>query len=70
MNCLDYQCSLTLQNKSRQRGATLVVALVVVLLVVMLATRISADYLVLFRTIENQNSLQEISNHSQERILE
>src|SRR5687768_7111245 len=44
---------------SRQRGATLVVALVVVLLVVMLATRISADYLVLFRTIENQNSLQQ-----------
>jgi general secretion pathway protein K len=36
-----------------------VIALVVVLLVVMLATRISGDYLVLFRTIENQNSLQQ-----------
>jgi general secretion pathway protein K len=44
---------------ARQSGATLVVALVVVLLVVMLATRVTGDYLVLFRTIENQNSLQQ-----------
>ncbi len=60
MNCRDHQFSRTqAPARFRQRGATLVVALVVVLLVVMLATRISGDYLVLFRTIENQNSLQQ-----------
>jgi general secretion pathway protein K len=42
-----------------QRGAALIVALVVVLLVVMLATRVSSDYLVLFRTVENQNEQQQ-----------
>ncbi len=46
-------------RKSRQQGAALVVALVVVLLVVMLATRVSSDYLVLFRTVENQSELQQ-----------
>jgi general secretion pathway protein K len=43
----------------RQRGATLVIALVVVLLVVMLTTRLGSDYLVLFRTVENQTALQQ-----------
>lgn len=43
----------------QQRGAALVVALVVVFLVALLATRISSDYLVLFRTVENQDQLQQ-----------
>ena len=43
----------------RERGAALIVALVVVLLVVMLATRVSSDYLVLFRSVENQSGLQQ-----------
>jgi general secretion pathway protein K len=43
----------------RQRGAALIIALVVVLLVVMLATRVSSDYLVLFRTVENQGEQQQ-----------
>lgn len=42
-----------------QGGAALIVALVVVLLVVLLATRVSSDYLVLFRTVENQSELQQ-----------
>jgi general secretion pathway protein K len=42
-----------------QHGAALIVALVVVLLVVLLATRVSSDYLVLFRTVENQGELQQ-----------
>ena len=43
----------------RQRGATLIVALLVVLIVVALATRISRDYFVLQRTLENENELQQ-----------
>lgn len=43
----------------KQNGAALIIALVVVLLVVMLATRISSDYLVLFRSVENQAGLQQ-----------
>lgn len=42
-----------------QRGATLVLALIVVLIVVALATRISRDYFVLQRTLENQQQLQQ-----------
>lgn len=53
MNCPDKLSSAG----TTQRGATLIVALVVVLLVVMLATRISSDYLVLFRTVENQTAV-------------
>ena len=53
LNCPDKLSSAG----STQRGATLIVALVVVLLVVMLATRISSDYLVLFRTVENQTAV-------------
>lgn len=44
---------------THQRGATLVVALLVVLIVVALATRISRDYFVLQRTLENQSELQQ-----------
>jgi general secretion pathway protein K len=53
--------SLPRQNRAAttQRGAALVIALVVVLLVGMLATRVSSDYLVLFRGIENQTALQQ-----------
>lgn len=50
---------MSLNCRDSQRGAALVVALVVVLLVVMLATRVSSDYLVLFRTVENQGELQQ-----------
>ncbi len=46
-------------RRDKQQGAALIVALVVVLLVVMLATRVSSDYLVLFRTVENQTALQQ-----------
>lgn len=42
-----------------QRGATLVLALVVVMVVVALATRISRDYFVLQRTLENQAAQQQ-----------
>ncbi len=42
-----------------ERGATLVLALVVVLVVVGLATRISQDYFVLQRTLENQAAQQQ-----------
>lgn len=47
------------KSRGGQGGAALIVALVVVLLVVMLATRVSGDYLVLFRTVENQGDLQQ-----------
>jgi general secretion pathway protein K len=46
-------------HRRGQRGAALIVALVVVSLVVLLATRVSSDYLVLFRTVENQGELQQ-----------
>ena len=46
-----------------QRGAALIIALVVVLLVAMLATRVSSDYLVLFRTVENQSELQQARSY-------
>jgi general secretion pathway protein K len=41
----------------------LIVSLVVVLLVAMLATRVSSDYLVLFRTVENQSELQQARSY-------
>ena len=50
-------------NCGKQGGATLVVALVVVLLVVMLATRMGSDYLLLFRTLENQSELQQARSY-------
>lgn len=50
-------------SRRGQHGAALIVALVVVLLVVMLATRVSSDYLVLFRTVENQGELQQARNY-------
>lgn len=43
----------------RQGGATLVAALVVVLLVTAIATRMGSDYLLLFRSIEQQDFLQQ-----------
>lgn len=55
--------SSSFPDPRRQRGAALIVALVVVLLVVMLATRVSSDYLVLFRTVENQNELQQARSY-------
>ncbi|HEY0963934.1 MAG TPA: type II secretion system minor pseudopilin GspK [Pseudomonadales bacterium] len=51
--------SSNFRDAGGQRGAALIVALVVVLLVVLLATRLSSDYLVLFRTVENQSELQQ-----------
>ncbi|MDY6982624.1 MAG: type II secretion system minor pseudopilin GspK [Pseudomonadota bacterium] len=51
--------SSSFRNTREQSGAALIVALVVVLLVVLLATRVSSDYLVLFRTVENQSELQQ-----------
>ncbi len=51
------------RNRGNQRGAALIIALVVVLLVVMLATRVSSDYLVLFRTVENQTELQQARSY-------
>jgi type II secretory pathway component PulK len=46
-------------SKARQQGATLVLALIVVLVVVALATRISRDYFVLQRGLQNENELQQ-----------
>ena len=55
--------SSSFRKPRRQNGAALIVALVVVLLVVMLATRVSSDYLVLFRTVENQRELQQARSY-------
>lgn len=58
-----HRCSVLLNcpesHKKHQRGATLVLALIVVLVVVSLATRISRDYFVLQRTLENQQQVQQ-----------
>lgn len=51
--------SLNCRSPSHQRGATLVLALVVVLVVVALATRISRDYFIMQRTLENQIEMQQ-----------
>jgi general secretion pathway protein K len=45
-----------------QTGATLVTALIVVLLVTALATRMGSDYLLLFRSVEQQTRLQQGRN--------
>lgn len=42
-----------------QRGAVLVLALLAVLVVVALATRVSRDYWLLYRTFDNQSSLEQ-----------
>lgn len=47
----------------RQQGATLVLAMIVVLLVVTIATRMGSDYLLLFRSVQNQSELQQARNY-------
>jgi type II secretory pathway component PulK len=47
------------KRAERQRGATLVMALVVVLLVTAIAVRMGGDYLLLFRSIEQQDFQQQ-----------
>jgi general secretion pathway protein K len=55
-----WSASLNCRNKpSDQQGATLVIVLVVVLMVALLATRMSGEYLLLSRTLENQMQLQQ-----------
>lgn len=52
-NCHPHSCL------GQQRGAALVLALIVVLMVVALATRVSKDYWLLYRTLDNQSSLEQ-----------